>query len=301
MTILAISIILITSSLTARFTTLTPFKAKDPKAIAAAKDQASKDGLKNPRLFLVGTMSGELPIQIPITITIDLDKGNATAWAYCFADTNLDSMKTYAVVQVPFLGYFPFAVPSSLILAQLLFVPTKSLDSSNWKSIENLKDSLNKNAMFIQFKKDRPDWTINLVGLGMNTTDSMLAMDKPYWMMVFNSGGGMLTCFVQAETGETNCIGYWGVEDNADMTKFEIYPNPASEQALLILPPSIQSLNSKLELFDSFGKLIRNLYAPVSGETDKVMINTSGLSNGVYLLQYSSKDKTYSTKLLIHR
>ncbi len=284
-----------------QFGTLTPFKAKDAKAIKAARDQAVKDGIKNPRLLLVGSMSGTLPIQVSIDIKIDVEKGTASAWAYSFADQILDSMKTYAVVQIPFLGFMAVSVPASMITSQLPFQPTKSLDSTQWKPLESLTDSLNNNSRFVQFKKDRPDWKVQVVGVGVNSESPLFDMDKPYWLLSFNSGGGPLTCFIQAETGQTSCLGYWGVEDNLDANQFNVSPNPASTQAVINVPFSIQTPGSKLELYDDFGRKIKDLFAPQSQESDKVLLNTSGYSVGIYHLVLTTNGKTFTTKLIIQK
>lgn len=304
-TAIAIFLFFATFSSYAQFGNLTPFTAKDANALKAGKDQSVTDGLKVPKLLFIGTFAGSIPVQgITLDVKVDMEKGTATTWAYSYYDSLMvDSVKTYAVIKLPIVGTFmAVGIPFSMISDNLPFLPTKPLDNTSWKPVESLKDSIKNNPDFSAFKAANSDWAIQMLGLGMNTENPMFQLDKPYWIITFNAAKSSITCFTQAETGETVCIEIpTGINDNPSESGFAVYPNPAQNHAIINIPKEIQTGTMKMKLVNSNGELVRDLFTPQNQETDKLLLNTSELANGVYMLILNSGNKHFSTKLLINR
>ena len=74
-----------------------------------------------------------------------------------------------------------------------------------------------------------------------------------------------------------------------------IYPNPTSDNFYLLLPHS-KSQSAQLSIYDMRGVLIKSQNI----NQTKTLINTSHLSNGVYLIQLNVDGIIYSKKLIIN-
>jgi hypothetical protein len=73
-----------------------------------------------------------------------------------------------------------------------------------------------------------------------------------------------------------------------------IYPNPANNFFTITLNKEVKAV---VEITDLAGKLIRT--ENINGQMPNV-ISTSELSNGIYLLNISSNDKTETIKLSVN-
>jgi hypothetical protein len=76
----------------------------------------------------------------------------------------------------------------------------------------------------------------------------------------------------------------------AGFPTIEVYPNPASH-SLNILLKSIPNPNSKLQLMDLTGKILQTINLHKMRE----VLNTSSLSTGIYILNYT--DGVFSEKI----
>lgn len=86
-------------------------------------------------------------------------------------------------------------------------------------------------------------------------------------------------------------------EANVTRTGMKVYPNPATD-ALLVEFEDRQDV-VKVELLDLTGKVIQTTFPRRAIE--KIEINVSGLSSGVYLLHVQSSEKAFQQKVLIAR
>lgn len=275
-----------------------PYLAKDSQALKAVENSIKSTKLTDAELLLVGT--GEVP-NMPISVTIDIDKGTSTVWVYVYKSYKLDSIISYAVIRT-LLGYTSLPIPASYIFGNLPFTPDSSLKNAIWMNSDKVMDSLKVNSRYSKFKKDRPDMKLQMVGVGVNSIMPLMDLNTAYWMVSFTSGGGDLTCFVQAETGKTTCLGTWGVDNNnSDGGQLTLYPNPASDYIYLNIPLELQNSASTLTVSDVYGRKIQDLYPPRFGETTKVQISLATFSSGVYFLRYSNNIKNYVIPFVIDK
>ncbi|MBP7497398.1 MAG: T9SS type A sorting domain-containing protein [Bacteroidales bacterium] len=80
----------------------------------------------------------------------------------------------------------------------------------------------------------------------------------------------------------------------AESEFYDISPNPGSDYLTVNLK-NIKSQNIKTEIFDIRGKLLYTKYINLKNN----LISISNLADGIYILRLSSKDQSYSKKLII--
>jgi len=74
----------------------------------------------------------------------------------------------------------------------------------------------------------------------------------------------------------------------------KIYPNPANDRVTI---ENKYKESFILKIYDLMGTLVRNELI----QGDKKQINVEDLSNGVYIIEFTSKDETLQEKLIIQR
>lgn len=86
-------------------------------------------------------------------------------------------------------------------------------------------------------------------------------------------------------------------DEDATIAELQLFPNPTANNTTLIINPAKEG-TYKVEVLDLVGKTIATAFdGRIAGETE-VNINTSSLSQGVYLVQVSSNGKTQLQKLV---
>ncbi len=76
-----------------------------------------------------------------------------------------------------------------------------------------------------------------------------------------------------------------------------IYPNPASEKITILLP--FKSKPVSLKIFDMEGKCVLTQYSNQSNNS-KIKVEIKEIRAGIYILQVQTKNRNYSTKLIIN-
>ncbi|MFY0675548.1 MAG: DUF5011 domain-containing protein [Bacteroidia bacterium] len=90
-----------------------------------------------------------------------------------------------------------------------------------------------------------------------------------------------------------------GLNEIAGLNKFEVYPNPASEQISVRLSAKT-SLQGELNVYNALGKLIINEAIAFNG--DKTLnYNIAKLSSGVYYIELISEDQSSKQKFTVTR
>lgn len=82
------------------------------------------------------------------------------------------------------------------------------------------------------------------------------------------------------------------VEDWA-ATEISIAPNPVTDEAVISLPTSMQSVSVKL--FNSVGAI---MFEEISNETSKFTVSMSNIPSGVYYVQLTTLDKVFHVKII---
>ncbi len=160
------------------------------------------------------------------------------------------------------------------------FIDQPVFQQFNWTqgkkdSLQLLVESMHKN------------WTIEQTYMKAPSSGSLVAFDTALFVTPPPEYSiGYVPIVVAQEKGEANHA------DNtpADYPAIEVYPNPASH-SLNILLKSNPNPNSKLQLMDLTGKILQTINLRKMSE----VLNTSSLSTGIYILNYT--DGVFSEKI----
>ncbi|MDO9040235.1 MAG: T9SS type A sorting domain-containing protein, partial [Bacteroidota bacterium] len=87
------------------------------------------------------------------------------------------------------------------------------------------------------------------------------------------------------------------INNIAGNNDFKVYPNPGNG-VFAIESSGLQSGESDIEIFDQLGQLI---LSKKSGLSNKIEIDLSGKSNGVYILKLKTNNGVYSKSIVINR
>lgn len=77
----------------------------------------------------------------------------------------------------------------------------------------------------------------------------------------------------------------------------ELYPNPAADNATLVITPDKEATFS-VQVLDLLGKNVLNVFDGSIASEKAININTASLQKGIYLVQVSSNGKTQQQKLV---
>lgn len=83
-------------------------------------------------------------------------------------------------------------------------------------------------------------------------------------------------------------------------TSLTVYPNPANQQ-IIVKSHEIWGFDTGIQIFDSNGRLVIEKTVPDFGTANPLIIDVSGLRNGIYFIRVAGSKENYSTKLLIIR
>ena len=144
-----------------------------------------------------------------------------------------------------------------------------------------------------------------MLGLAVNTQNPLLEMNVSYWAGIFREkdGAGTITCFVQAVSGEVNCLDFTDVNsDNLNETELSVYPNPSHELALIRIPQGVLQGIRTAVLYDLKGnKVIDFTNIITQSGLGNVAIPISTLPAGIYFVRIESQTITESVQLNINK
>ncbi|MCF8301748.1 MAG: T9SS type A sorting domain-containing protein [Bacteroidales bacterium] len=146
--------------------------------------------------------------------------------------------------------------------------------------------------------------------IGGTFSDTLLLIDSLSMSGVVQVDGNM-NVHVAHHWGETNdeneirvisdgyCGGTTGIEEQAIKEQgFAIYPNPADEFATLRFN-SEASNKIAVRVYNLTGKLVKELSSQKLMQKNTVTIDISSLTKGIYMVQLTNGDQSYTNKLLV--
>jgi Secretion system C-terminal sorting domain len=288
-----LSLIVLTTSMNAQFT---DFTAKSGYDTAIGMSD-----LSDPKLLSVGAVVDEIDLGTPFGLTqfnINLATGQATVWAYSFAESSDPSVLEHVVLAFTPLGPFNI-INSQPDLADRLdaIVPLTHLntDEKEWIGSVAFFNNITASSEYQNLSQSFTDSKIMNVGLGNNEYNTAFPIDEPYWTANFGENEDF-TCVSHALTGETECYEPTidGIIDFGNYPEFNIYPQPAVESLTLKIPTELQSASAKLFIYDMSGKMIQQLNSPIGGE--EFFVPLVGIESGVYFIKYQTNENIYSVK-----
>ncbi|MBI3136130.1 MAG: T9SS type A sorting domain-containing protein [Bacteroidetes bacterium] len=135
------------------------------------------------------------------------------------------------------------------------------------------------------------EWTeVNVT----NITSDYYVSDFRYKFEFTNDGGNNMyldhiNMYPQSMTG---------VVENTPLTALAVYPNPASQEAVISFVSVAQS-NCTIELYDALGNLVSMVYSgSLAAGAQTFAVNTASLAEGIYMIRITG-DETIETLKLI--
>lgn len=281
----AIAILIFAVSLNA-MAQLPRFKAKEglPTAIQAAKDE----GMENPLLVMVGTMTETINFQgMDINIYFDLETGTSNMWAYLFKAEDSEQLLFFGVVK---FGVIYFAIPTDpteIITNNYALDPTKAIGDAQWMDSPEMADRLKATPELISFLEDHPEPDMVMVMLFYNSLLEDLPKDEVFWAYQVNDEEVSKSCAVNSVSGDVICSSITKVETLISADRISAYPNPAESVVTIDLNENFELSRDNIELFDSFGREITGK-VNISVYGFKLMIDVVSLSPGVYYAKLKS-------------
>ena len=117
-----------------------------------------------------------------------------------------------------------------------------------------------------------------------------------YNASIVDANGCQKTAAIWIE--DINCDGTVGIEEDI-WNSLNIFPNPLKDDVLNIDLGSIERNELQLDLFDMQGKLIQSERPNLNAQI--IQLNLNELSNGLYMLRFSSSKGSISKQIVIER
>jgi hypothetical protein len=110
-------------------------------------------------------------------------------------------------------------------------------------------------------------------------------------------GDATCTSAVAARTGAAG-----DASASAELSKLQVYPNPAKEQATFRFEAAQTGL-AQVQVYNSLGQLVATLYEGVAqqGQVYERTFNGAGLTAGLYTCRFISAGKTVTQRLVLNK
>lgn len=277
----------------------TKFKASE--GLSKATQTAKDSGMVNAELVAIFTAAGQYNTgQMNLSLEYDKSKGTSSAWIYVFrAPADTTKLRAFAVAKV--FIFLSIELPLNQF-GNIPITPEKPI-SGNWIDSDVLMSNLNKNSEYSGFLASHPNTQLAMLGLAVNTQNPLLDMNVSYWGGMFRdtSTSASITCFVQAVSGEVNCISFTGVEDKFDNGNLiSVYPNPAADMAFVRISEVFADRLKSAAIYDINGNMVidftQNILKTGLGN---ISLPVGSLVPGTYFIKISTDNLTESAQLNI--
>lgn len=146
------------------------------------------------------------------------------------------------------------------------------------------------------------------IPLSVAVATRFFALGSPLWQLNFGGGqpgggtsnGPVLTCEVQAITGETKCdeIALSADESAAPSDDFAVVPNPATEAVRFVIPQSMRGYEIAISAVNALGQVVFSTNVETS-QAETVALPAAGLSAGTYYLICSANGQSVRTTFAV--
>lgn len=301
--ILLALIILMLAGAAAQAQFFTPYLAKKGVETAVAEAQGSFD--ENAVLTAIGTAPSTIDVSgIPVENTFSLESGEASAWLYLFMNGSTPpEHAAYGVADMTFFGKTAISIPVG-DLEGLEEYAINELAYDELMDSDEMVSTLNSSvADFKDFMNDNPEAKPDLITLFYNTINPDFPDDTPLWIISLTQDDQNLFCYMDAITGETECVtSTVGVEQLAESGGgMRVFPNPANGFAFVRIPESIWHTEGLVEIVDIFGNVYSGFPSFSSGSMEVIKLPVAGLPEGTYFVRYNTPKNVWSDKMIIAR
>ena len=103
---------------------------------------------------------------------------------------------------------------------------------------------------------------------------------------------------VCVSTDSSLCITGTGIKQRVSVeNSIQIYPNPITDNSVLVIPSALRNEDVRIRIYDLFGREVKQMDIPKGVKS--VSFNKEGLSSGIYFMSIQQDNKVYSQKLII--
>jgi hypothetical protein len=264
---------------------------------------------------LVGVLSPSIVLPGPTGGTnagMDLTEGKAALWIYVVGNAAGDSAAAYPFVRImgscsdqlfpP--GMFDDVASNADASAQL---PPTFIEGAA------LITALNGNSRYAEFRQAHPDSlpTATAISVVEEPTPNV-PVGSAAWALVFQGLGPVdpedpstlpFTCIVNATSGSVFCFSgddASSVADDARERGFALAPNPASEEAALIVPPTWVGRSIDVDLVDMTG-IARPLTRALPVLSTSTLMDLRSFAQGSYLIVVRSGGESVTLPISVQR
>ncbi len=274
-----------------------------------ARDKAA-ESISDPYLVSIATINGTIEglefggELIPLEFILEGDdKGKGSAWAYTFMAEESDPV-VILVGDLGPLGLQKFNTEDLGVDTGLLtgYASDNSLDDTEWINSDEMVNYLLASQEYQDYMSANENGAPRGVSLGY-AEYGILETDKPYWfvlMTVEEEQGGViqaesdsLLIVIDAEDGSITDV----EDDDRAIGNLEIYPNPASSQAIISVPSYFSLDGAEVTMFDINGGVVDS-FVP---KTRKLELNLNEYVPGVYYVRIQSKEGTLTKPIVINK
>jgi hypothetical protein len=262
---------------------------------AAAESFVMSDlGFSQPLLIAIATVNEDFDAEfggIPVSIDagIDIANGESEAWVYVYNENGTEEIATVGVVNV--FGSFQATDVSEELGDQIPELEYAEL-INNWNDSPEICSLIRENIDYKGYMLSNPKSKSYFSGIYVTDVTTGGTELRSIWTVTFGENEEYI-CFVDANTGQTECDILSSVEVLDSIDDFVFYPNPTTDilnydykSDSEVLSITIMSLSGKKQL----------KYIP----TDSKNINVSNLSTGTYILIVETNKSRTVKKLIIN-
>lgn len=239
-----------------------------------------------------------------IYLGMDFTTGTSPMWIYSVYSKQKDTAVIAPLMRI--IGSCsppPIEIPDGEL--ELDEVPTVDLPAKYLQGSE-LLNRLKTDAAYNLFRATYPDSMPMFVSL-TTAQESLgpVVAGEPAWVMIWvpsNEQAFPFTCVVNANTGETLCLGSntLSVHNSSNhQDGMLITPNPASDYVYVTLPHEMMGSDVRVEAVDVAGHIVPLYNSRLASQP--LHIRTSDLSQGVWTFLVHNNKRYVATPVVIHR
>ncbi|MFN3194968.1 MAG: T9SS type A sorting domain-containing protein [Chlorobiota bacterium] len=291
-TLLISTLILLGSSVCAHSQFFASFDASEGEE--AAENYVIGDlGFSQPILIAVATVDEDFSAEfggIPVNIDagMNIENGESEAWVYIYNENGSDQIATVGVVNV--FGSYQATDVSEELGNQIPELEYIELTNS-WKDSPEICELIREDIDYQGYKLSNPNSKPYFSGISVTDETTGGTEMRSVWVVTFGENEDYI-CFVDANSGSTNCDILSSVEVNNNQDEIVFYPNPATDK--LEFTNSIDSQIKSISIVNINGENVIN-YLPVESAT----IDVSNLSVGTYIVVVETNVDRIVKKIII--
>lgn len=250
-------------------------------------------GFSQPILIAVATVNEDFEAEfagVPVSIDsgIDIENGESEAWVYIYNENGSEQIATVGVVNV-FGSYQATDVSEELgdQIPELEYIELTNSWKDSPEVCELIRDDIDYQGYILSNPNSEPYFS------GISVTDETTggAEMRSVWVVTFGENEDYI-CFVDANSGETNCDILSSVEEKSVQDEIVFYPNPVTDN--LMFNSRNNSEIKNISIVNLNGENVIK-YLPSNSKN----IDVSNIATGTYIIVVETNTGRTVKKIII--